>query len=52
MHDRDAVGEQNGLGHVVGDHDRGQPELVVQGPVIVTERIAGEGIERAERLVH
>ena len=36
----------------MGDHDRGQPELAVQGTVIVAERIAGEGIERAERLVH
>ena len=40
------------LGHVVGDHDRGQPELAVQRAIIVAERVAGEGIERAERLVH
>ncbi len=51
-HHRDAVGEQDRLGHVMGDHDRGQPELVVQRAVVVAERIAGEGIERAERLVH
>ena len=51
-HHRDAVGEQDRLGHVVGDHDRGQPELAMQGAIIVAERIAGEGIERAERLVH
>ena len=36
----------------MGDHDRGQPELVVQRAKIVAERVAGEGIERAERLVH
>ncbi len=51
-HHRDAVGQQNRLGHVMGDHDRGQPELLVQLAIIVAQRVAGEGIERAERLVH
>ena len=51
-HHRDAVGEQNRLGHVMGDHDRGQAELAVQLAIIVAQRIAGQGIERAERLVH
>ena len=36
----------------MGDHDRGQAELAVQLAKIVAQRIAGEGIERAERLVH
>ena len=49
---RDAVGEQQRLQHVVGDHHAGQAELVVQPPVILAERVAGQRIERAERLVH
>ena len=36
----------------MGDHDRGQAELAVQLAKIVAERVAGEGVERAERLVH
>ena len=51
-HHRDPVGEQNGFGHVMGDHDGGQAELAMQFAKIVAERVAGEGVERAERLVH
>ena len=40
------------LRHVVGDHHGGQAELVVQRAIVVAERVAGERIERAERLVH
>ena len=29
-----------------------RPSLLVQGAVVVAERVAGERIERAERLVH
>jgi len=36
----------------MGDHHRGQPQPGVQGAVVVAERVAGERIERAERLVH
>ena len=49
-HHRDAVGEQDRFGHVMGDHDGGQAKLLVQAAVIVAERIAGEGVERAEGL--
>ena len=31
---------------------RGEAELVVQPAVVVAERVAGERVERAERLVH
>ena len=51
-HDSDTVGQQYRLGHVVGDHDSGEGEPVVQRAVIVAERVARQGIECAERLVH
>lgn len=52
MHHRGAVCKQHRLRHVMGNHHRGQSEFAVQGAVVFTERVAGEGIERAERLVH
>ena len=51
-HHRDAVGQQQGLGHVVGDHDGGKPQPLVQGAVVLAQRVAGQGVERAEGLVH
>jgi hypothetical protein len=51
QHD-DPVGEQQRLGHVVGDHQVVRPSAVVQGAVGAAERVAGDRIERAERLVH
>ncbi len=48
----DPVGQQQGLHDVVGDHDRGQAEPVVQRAVVAAEIVAGDRIERAERLVH
>jgi hypothetical protein len=51
QHD-DAVGEQHRFQHVVRDHDAGQPERIVHAPVVAAQRVAGERIERAERLVH
>ena len=51
-HDSDTVGQQYSLGHVVGDHDRGESEPVVERAVIVAKPIARQGIERAERFVH
>src|SRR5262249_36478831 len=37
---------------VVCDHHAGEPEVLVHAPIVLPEHIAGEGIERAERLVH
>jgi len=51
-HDDDAVGEQHRLLHIVGDHHGGHAEPVMQRPVGSAERIAGDRIERPERLVH
>ena len=34
----------------MGDEDAGEPELVVQAAIFLRERVAGERIERAERL--
>ena len=51
-HHHDAVGEQHRLLDIVGDHDGGHAEPLVQRPVGGAQRVAGDRIERAERLVH
>jgi hypothetical protein len=49
--DDDPVGEEQRLLHVMGDHQAGQAELVVEGAVAGGERVASQRVERAERLV-
>ena len=49
---RDAVGQQHSFERVVRDHHGGEAELVMQAAVILAQRVAGERVERAERLVH
>jgi len=51
-HDHDPVGQQHGLLHVVGHHDGGEAEPLVQLPIGRAERVAGHRIERPERLIH
>ena len=51
-HEQDAVGEQDGLVDVVGDHERGLPGVADQAQHLVLQGAAGEGVERAEGLVH
>src|SRR5207237_1534346 len=45
IYHRDAVGEQQRLGDVMGDHHRRQPELGMQGAVVAAERVAGQRSE-------
>ena len=52
VHHQHAVGEDQRLGHVVRDHDRGQPEPIVQRADRRAELVARHRVERAERLVH
>ncbi len=51
-HQQDAVGEQDGLVHVVGDHEGGLAGLGDEAAHLLLQRAAGERVERAERLVH
>ena len=48
----DAVGQAQRLHHVVGDHQRGEPQLVVQRPVVLAQGVARQRVEGGERLVH
>ena len=47
----DPIAEQQRLGHVVGHEDRGEAELAADAPERLLQAVAGERIERAERLV-
>ncbi len=51
-HHRDAVGQQDRLLHVVGDHHRGQAEPLVQRAVGPSEAIASDRVQSPEGLVH
>ena len=50
-HDHDAVGERDRLAHAVGDEDHRARPLEPQALELGVERLAGQGVERAERLV-
>ena len=50
-HDDDAIGEGDGLGDAVGDEDDGARPLEPEALELGVELLAGEGVERAERLV-
>ena len=52
VHDDDAVGQGQGLVHVVGDEDDGLPQLLLEPLDQLLEGIARDGVERAEGLVH
>ena len=52
FHHDDSVGQEQGFGHVVGHHHRGEAETVVQGAVVAAEGVTGGRVEGAERLVH
>ena len=50
-HHHDAIGQGDGLGHAVRDEDDGARALQPQLLKLRVERLAREGVERAERLV-
>ena len=45
------VGDRQGLVDVVGDHDAGQPQRVIQAPDKAHDHAAGDRIQPAQRLV-
>ena len=52
FHQRDAGAEQQGFAQVVGDEDDCLSQALLQGQEFALQFGAGDGIERAERLVH
>ena len=48
----DPVPEQQRLGHVVGDHDGGEAEPLVQRAIGAAQFVPCDRVERSERLVH
>ena len=50
-HHHHPIGEGDGLGHAVGDEDHGARPLEPEALELGVERLAGQGVERAERLV-
>ncbi len=51
MHDRDAIGQQQRLRHVMGNHDGGQAKLAMQCAIVCPQRVPCQWIERTKRLV-
>ena len=51
-HDDDAIGQEHGFGDAVGDEQHGRVPFAHQRLEIEHELVPGQGIERAERLVH
>src|ERR1700749_3707216 len=52
IHKRDAVTEHERLSHVMRDKDHGLAQLLLQFHKFMLQLRAGNGIERAEGLVH
>ena len=50
--DRDPVAEPHGLLDVVGDEDDGLVQLVLEPQELALQPLAGDRVDRAERLVH
>jgi hypothetical protein len=50
-HEQDAVGQQDGFVHVVGDHEHGLLGLAHDAHQLVLDGAAGQRVERAEGLV-
>ena len=50
-HDADAVGEDQSLGHVVGDEDRGEDQAPTQVVERALQPVPGQGVEGPEGLV-
>ncbi|CAN5256622.1 hypothetical protein BH20ACT8_BH20ACT8_12860 [soil metagenome] len=52
LQDRDAVAHLDGLVDVVGDEDDRLADVGLDAQELVLEPVAGDGVDRAERLVH
>ncbi len=50
LQDGNPVREQHGFDHIMGDHDGGEIERVVQLAIIAAQGITGAQIQRAERV--
>ena len=48
----DPLGEPAGLAHVVGDEQHGDPDLLPDPQQLVVQQVAGDRVQRRERLVH
>src|SRR3984893_2339158 len=48
----DAIGEADGFARVMGDEDDGLPPLLPDTLDVAVELLAGQGVERGERLIH